>query len=76
MTKKRNSNANRNINQYAKYSGIGFQMLGIIVFGVWAGVKLDDRFQTSKPVFTIVLSVLGVFAALYVVLKDFIIKRK
>ncbi len=75
MTTKRNNNDKRPINQYAKYSGMGFQMLGIIALGVWGGVRLDARFNTQTPVFTIVLSLLSVAASLYVVLKDFLIKK-
>ncbi len=70
MTTKRNNN--NNINGYAKYSGMVFQMLGIIVLGVFGGKKLDSYFEYNFPVFTVVLSLLSVFAALYVVLKDFI----
>lgn len=56
---------------YMKYSGMAFQMGGIILFGVWVGKKLDERFSTSTPWFTIGLALFSVFAALYIVLKDF-----
>jgi len=63
---------NKNINKYAKYSGLAFEMLGIIVLGVFVGHKLDERRQTEFPLFTVILSLLGVFAALYLVIKSVI----
>lgn len=57
---------------WARYSGMGFQMIAIILLFYWAGSKLDQRASTEKPVYTAVLTVLGVFAGLYIVLKDFI----
>ena len=63
---------NKGLNDFAKYSGLVFQMLGIILVTVWGGVKLDKLTGWQTPVFTIVLSLLGVFAAIYVAVKDFI----
>ncbi|MDR1761810.1 MAG: AtpZ/AtpI family protein [Bacteroidales bacterium] len=54
-----------------KYSNIGFQMLAIILLGVWGGQKLDELLGFSS-LFTIICSLIAVFAALYVALKDFI----
>ena len=72
--KKKNpkSPQNKGINDFAKYSGLAFQMLGIILVTVWGGVKLDKLTGWHTPVFTIVLSLLGVFAAIYTAIKDFI----
>ena len=66
-------NRQNNLNDYAKYSGLAFQMGIIIAITVWGGVKLDELVET-KPVFTIILSLFGVFTAIYVVLKDLIRK--
>jgi F0F1-type ATP synthase assembly protein I len=63
---------NKGINDFARYSGLAFQMIGIILITVWGGVKLDKLTGWETPVFTIVLSLLGVFAAIYVAIKDFI----
>ncbi len=49
--------------------------MGIIIFaGVFGGLKLDAKLEREDSLFTIVFSLLGVFAAMYVVLKDFIRK--
>ena len=63
---------NKGIRDFARYSGLAFQMLGIILVTVWGGVKLDKLIGWKTPVFTIVLSLLGVFAAIYTAVKDFI----
>jgi F0F1-type ATP synthase assembly protein I len=63
---------NKGINDFAKYSGLAFQMIGIILITVWGGVKLDKLTGWKTPVFTIVLSLLGVFAAIYTAVKDFL----
>jgi len=54
---------------------MGFQMIVIILLFYWAGTKLDARAATEKPVYTAILTVLGVFAGLYIVLKEFIGKK-
>jgi len=73
-TEKQNDNDN-DLKSYAKYSGIAVQMIVIIAITTYAGVWLDKRREAETPVFTLILSLLGVFAALYTVLKDFIGKK-
>lgn len=51
---------------------MAIQMAAIIGLSAWGGQTLDERAQNQTPVYTIVLSLLGIFAALYLVLKDFI----
>ncbi len=66
---------NKGFSEFAKYSGIVVQMGVIIFLATWGGIKLDKVAGFSKPVFTIILSLLGVFAAIWVAIKDFIIKK-
>ena len=51
---------------------MAIQMGVIIGLAVWGGSKLDERSGNKTPVFTIVLSLAGIAAALYLSLKDFI----
>jgi len=46
----------------------------IVIIGVmtWCGVKLDKVLGLSTPVFTVILSLLGVFTGIYTAIKDFI----
>jgi F0F1-type ATP synthase assembly protein I len=63
---------NKGLRDFGKYSGLAFQMIVIILVMTWCGIKLDKVLGLSTPVFTIILSLLGVFAGIYAALKDFI----
>ncbi len=43
----------------------------IIIAGVFGGLKIDEYFNT-KPIFTLILSVLSVIIAIYFAIKDLI----
>ncbi len=58
------------LNQFIKYSGMSFQMLGPILLGYFGGGKLDEYFNLSGLQITCVL--LGVFGGMYLALRDFI----
>jgi F0F1-type ATP synthase assembly protein I len=73
--KNRKDQENKGLGDFAKYSGIAVQMGVIIFITTWGGIKLDKLAEFSKPVFTIIFSLLGVFAAIWVAIKDFIIKK-
>jgi len=47
-------------------------MLAVILITTWGGRKLDQVTGNETPVFTIILSLFGVFAAIYIVIKDLI----
>jgi len=55
---------------YAKYSNIAFQMIAIILIGTFGGLKLDEFLNWGIPVFTILFSILSVFIAIYISIKD------
>jgi F0F1-type ATP synthase assembly protein I len=58
------------LKNWAILSGIGFQMGATIFVCAWIGKKLDERFPSNKNWFTIGLVLFGVFASLYIVLKQ------
>jgi ATP synthase protein I len=62
------------LNSYAYYSGMGFQMLAIILCGVFGGYKLDEWLNT-RPFFTIILSLSSVIIAIYSVTRNFLKKK-
>lgn len=62
-------------NAYMRYATMGTQMLVIIGLGVFGGYKLDKHFGFKIPVFTLVLSLLSVTAAIYLSIKDFLKKK-
>jgi len=67
--KKETSNAESGLTAYSKYSTIAIQMVVIIVATSFGGVKLD-KLAGTKPLFTVILSLLGVAAAMWLVIKS------
>lgn len=63
---------NKGLRDYAKYTGIAFQMAAIILITTWGGKKIDQLAGFENPVFIIILSLLGVFGAIYIAIKDFL----
>lgn len=63
------------LNDYARYSGMAFEMVAIILAAVFGGVKLDELADT-KPLFTVILSLLGVTTAIYIVIRDLLKRNK
>jgi hypothetical protein len=53
---------------------MGFQMAAIIGGGVFLGIKLDEWLKLKFPVFTLVLTLLSVFLAIYYFIKDILKK--
>jgi F0F1-type ATP synthase assembly protein I len=60
------------LNNYAKYSGIAFQMIAIILLGVFGGIQLDTLVKLKFPLFTVLLTVLAVVLSIYSVIHDLI----
>jgi F0F1-type ATP synthase assembly protein I len=73
-SKKRAKRLQNSLNQAARYSGLAFEMFFIILAGVFGGKKLDEILGTS-PLLTAILALLGVFAAIYLAIKDFLRKN-
>lgn len=65
-------NSPSNLNNYAKYSSIAFQMLAIILLGVFGGIKLDKVVPMEFPLFTVLFTILAVILSLYYTIKDLI----
>ncbi len=61
----------KEVNNYLRYSGLGFQIAGTIAVGFFIGYELDKWTHTSKPYFTTFVSIAFVFLGLYIGLKDF-----
>jgi len=61
-------NDSRPFNAYAKYSGIGFQMIAIIGIFAYAGYKIDQSANHQVKWVTAILSLVGVFISMYIVI--------
>jgi len=61
-----------NLNDVAKYSTMAFQMIAIILLGVFGGKKLDAIIHIEFPIFTVVLTIVSVILSVYFAIKDLI----
>ena len=73
MNKKNDSNSG---SKYARFSTLGIQMGVIIAIFTWLGTYLDEKYQTKTPWWTIGLSLFGVVASLYLMIKEVINMNK
>ncbi|MGY8919162.1 MAG: AtpZ/AtpI family protein [Flavobacteriales bacterium] len=61
----------KQLNKFAQFSGLAFQMVIIISLGTFLGYKIDMHFEITKSVFTIILSLLSIGSSLlYVIYKS------
>jgi ATP synthase protein I len=58
------------LNDYARYSTLAFEMIAIILAGVFGGIYLDKLMNWGFPVFTLFLTIIFVVLAIYVAIKD------
>jgi F0F1-type ATP synthase assembly protein I len=61
----------KQVNNYLRYSGIGFQIAATIGVGVFIGYQLDKWVKTPQPYFTLGFSFVFLILGLYIGLKDF-----
>lgn len=62
------------LKNYAKYSGMAFQMAAVIFIGVFGGLQLDKFLNLKFPIFTLIFSILSIILAIYTAIKDFLKK--
>ncbi|MDD4820032.1 MAG: AtpZ/AtpI family protein [Flavobacteriales bacterium] len=67
----KNRRAREFVNAYARYSGIAFQMIVLIGGGAYLGIYLDEKYAT-KPVWTVIFSLLGVVLSLLSLYKSLV----
>jgi hypothetical protein len=70
----RKSSKKKPLNDYIRYSAMGFQMAAIIFVSTWAGKLLDARLEMKIPVFTLVFAIASVVLSMYYFIKG--ISRK
>jgi hypothetical protein len=73
-TKDKDRKEPSSLQTYGRYSSLAFQMLFIILACVFGGRWIDSWLAWKIPVFTIVLSMLGVIMSIYFAVKDFLKK--
>ena len=60
------------ISKYARFSSLVIQMGVIIGFFTWLGIFLDKKMKMETAWWTIGFSLFGVFAALYLIIREVI----
>lgn len=60
------------LSKFARFSSLGIQMGATIAICTWLGVWLDKKFQSENAYWTLGLTLFGVFAGLYLVIRDVI----
>lgn len=53
-----------------KYSGMSTKIALAILAGVYGGKYLDEYWQLETPIFTLILSMLGLALAMYIIIKE------
>ena len=77
MSSQKPSSPKKQPNDYVKYGSMATYMAVIICAGTFGGRWLDNHYPlTDKiPVYTLVLSLLSVFAAMWYFIRDFVKKK-
>jgi len=57
-------------NGYLKYTGLAFQMAGVVVFAIILGQWIDRKLLLSKPYFTILLVAIFFSGFMYKLYKE------
>ncbi len=58
------------VNAYARWGGIAFQMMAMIGLGVWGGMWLDKAMELTFPAFTLGLALIAVVGSMYLVYRQ------
>lgn len=56
--------------QYARYSGLAFQLVAVTLLGVFIGQKLDKRFSPDQPIFTLIISLIFIVIAIVLIIRQ------
>lgn len=49
-------------------------MASVIAVGTWAGIKLDEKYPSETPIYTLMFSLCSVIIGIYIAIKDLIKK--
>ena len=69
-TNKPSEQNKKKANVALKYSGMAFQMAGIMLGGIFIGKYLDKYFENESNILTAFFAILSTGVALYITLKD------
>ena len=58
------------LKQYARYTGLAFQLLAAIFLGIWVGIELDQWLNLKFPLFTLLLSMVALIGSIIYLIKS------
>lgn len=70
MADQKNKSGRKLPDALVKYSGLSVKMAIPILGGVYGGKYLDEKFALETPIFTLILSLLGLTIAIVIIIKD------
>lgn len=70
MTDFKENNQRKEATNFARYSGIAFQMLAIIGIMTFIGYKIDENRESKQQVFTAIFGLVGVVVSLIQVVRS------
>ncbi len=70
MTNPKKDDTGRQANNFAKYTGVAFQMLATIGLFTFIGYKIDQNKGGNNSTFAALLGFLGVIISLYMVVRS------
>ncbi|MES2417193.1 MAG: AtpZ/AtpI family protein [Bacteroidota bacterium] len=65
-----NKEEGKQANNFAKYTGVAFQMFATIGLFTFIGYKIDSYRTHKQPIYTAILGLLGVIVSLYMVVRS------
>ncbi len=66
---KKKNNYQKPINNWMRYSALGTELLVVLGLSVWGGIKADE-WLNCKPLFLVLLPLLGLGVVFYQLLKS------
>lgn len=70
MAKNEPDDLGKGASNYAKFTGLAFQMIAIIGIMAYAGFKIDEHAGHATKWVTAAMSLAGVFISLYLVIRS------
>lgn len=70
MTEPEENNQIKEASNFAKYTGVAFQMLAIIGIMTFIGYKIDENRQSKQQIFTAIFGLIGVVVSLVQVVRS------
>jgi F0F1-type ATP synthase assembly protein I len=72
MEEKPENKPKKQVKNYVRLTGAAFQMAGTIVVMALLGVWLDKKFNPGGNMYTLIFTLTGVLASMYIIIKEVI----